>query len=240
MHTRVQFNSITESSRILTCTLIQCKTDNIYHIFFCNRRIYVWRELWKSRTPQNYYVIDAWKQLPPYPSDSARSAQSNAVRCEIDNQNMNSVLALKIFESIHKMHLRCFGVNIHPCYQIRLFFVCSRGAPVLANDINLQIHGFLGNNSMCLRFNMTLTTRNVSFWAKTFIYKLPQGVRLARPRGRCKGDYILVILRLSPHLPNGYVLFWLYYDNASPLNEMKTLNVLNSKSIFSCICNRSL
>ena len=55
------------------------------------------------------------------------------------------------------------AINMHPCYQIRLFFVCSRGAPVFANDINLQIHGFLGSNSVCLRFNMMLTTRNVSF-----------------------------------------------------------------------------
>ena len=162
------------------------------------------------------------------------------MRCVIDNHNMNSVLALKIFESIHEMHLRCFGVNMHPCYQIRLFFLCSRGAPVIAKDINLQIHGILGNNSMCLRFNMALTTRNVSFWAKSFIYKLPQGVRLAPPRGRCKVGYIWVILRLSPHLTNEYVLFWLFYDNESPLNEMKTLNVLNSKSTFSCICIWSL
>ena len=168
----------------------------------------------------------------PYLPDSARTGQSNAVRCELDNQNINSVLALKIFESNLKMHLRCFGVNMHPCYQIRLVFVCSRGAPVLAKNINLQIHGILCNNSLCLRFNMTLTTRNVSFWTKSFIYNLPQGVRLAPQRGRCNGGHIWVILRLSPHLPNEYILFWLDYDNASPQNEQKTLNVLNSKCIF--------
>ena len=76
---------------------------------------------------------------------------------------MNSVLALKMLDNIHKIHLRCFGVNMLPCYQIRFFFVYSRGAPVLAKDINLQMHGILSNTSLCLRFNMTLTTRNVSF-----------------------------------------------------------------------------
>ena len=154
----------------------------------------------------------------PYPTDTARFAQSNAMRCEIDNQNINSVLALKIFESIHKMHLRCFGINMHPCYQIRLFFVCSRGAPVLAKDINLQIHDILGNNSMCLRLNMTLTTRNMSFWAKSFIYNLPQGVKLAPPRGRYNGGHIWFILRLSPHLPNEYV----YSDSTMTLHHYWT------------------
>ena len=76
---------------------------------------------------------------------------------------MNSVLALKIFDSIHKMYLRCFGVDMHPCYHKRVFFECSRGAPVFAKDINLQIHGISSNNSLCLRLNMALTTRNVSF-----------------------------------------------------------------------------
>ena len=85
---------------------------------------------------------------------------------------------MKIFESIHKMHLRCFGVHMHPCYQIRFFFVCSRGAPVLARDLNLQIRGILNNNSLCLRFNMTLTTRNMSIGTKCLICNLPQGVIL--------------------------------------------------------------
>ena len=62
----------------------------------------------------------------PYLPNSARSGHSNAVRCELDNQHIKSVLALKIFESIHKMHLCCFGVNMHPCYQVKFFFVCSR------------------------------------------------------------------------------------------------------------------
>ena len=43
---------------------------------------------------------------------------------------------------------------------------------------------------------------------------------------------IWVILRLSPHRPNEYLLLWLYHDNPSPMNEQKTLNVLNSKSFF--------
>ena len=68
------------------------------------------------------------------------------------------------------MHLRCFGVNIYPCYQIRFFFECSRGAPVLAKAIDLQIHGILSINSLCLRFNMTFTTRNMSFGTKSFSY----------------------------------------------------------------------
>ena len=126
----------------------------------------------------------------PYLFESARSGKSNAVRCELDNENMNSVLALKIFENIHKMHLRCFSVDMRPCYQIKFFFVCSLGAPDLAKYINLQIHGILSNNSLCLRFIMKLTTRNVSFWTKSSIYNLPQGVRAPPPRGRCNGGHI--------------------------------------------------
>ena len=151
--------------------------------------------------------------------DPARSAKSNAERCELYNQNMDSILAWKIFESIHKMHLRCFDVYNHPCCQIRLFFVCSRGAPVLAKYIHLQIAGILSNNSLCLRFNMTFTTRNASFWTKCHVYNLPQGVTLASPHGRCNGGHIWVILLLSPHLPYKFVLFWLCCDNASLLNE---------------------
>ena len=45
------------------------------------------------------------------------------------------------------------------------------------------------------------------FEKKSFIYNLPQGVKLAPPRGRCNGGHIWVILRLSPHLPYEYVLF---------------------------------
>ena len=105
------------------------------------------------------------------------------------------------------MHLRCFGINMHPFYHIRFFFVCSRGAPVLAKDINLQIHGIVSNNLLCLRFNMTLTTRNVSFLTNSFIYNLPEGGRAAPPPDRCNGGHIWVILRLSPHLPNQYVIF---------------------------------
>ena len=63
-----------------------------------------------------------------------------------------------------------FGVNMHPYFQIRFFFVCSRGAPVLAKDINLQMHSILSTNLLYLRFSMTLTTRNVSFWTMFFIY----------------------------------------------------------------------
>ena len=134
----------------------------------------------------------------PYLPDSERSGQSNAMRCELGNHNMNSILTLKIFESIHKMHFRCFGVNMHPCYQIRFFFICSRGAPVFARDVNLQIHGILSNNSLCMRFGMPFITRNVSFWIKTFSYNLPQGERWASPLGRCNGGHIWVILLFSP------------------------------------------
>ena len=73
-----------------------------------------------------------------------------------------------------KCILSCFGVNLHPSYQMNIFFVCSRGDPVLAKDMNLRIQGISSNNSLCLRFNMTLTTRNVSIWTKSFIYNLPK------------------------------------------------------------------
>ena len=55
--------------------------------------------------------------------------------------------------------------------------------------------------------NMTLKTRNVSLETKYFIYNIPQGVRKASPHDRCNGGHIWVILQLSPHLPNAYVLF---------------------------------
>ena len=42
--------------------------------------------------------------------------------------------------------------------------------------------------------NMTLTTQNVLFGTKRFIYNLLQGVRLAPPRGRCNGGHIWIIL----------------------------------------------
>ena len=66
----------------------------------------------------------------------------------------------------------------------------------------------------------------------SFIYNLPQGVKFVPPHGLCNGGHILVILRSSPHLHDDHVLFWLYYDNASPLNEQTVLNVLNLKSAF--------
>ena len=59
----------------------------------------------------------------------------------------------------------------------KILFRMFGGAPVLAKDIFLQICGILSNNSSCLRFNMTLTTRNVSYWTKSFIHNLSQGVR---------------------------------------------------------------
>ena len=68
--------------------LFQCKTHNIYHIFFCKRLIYVRRELWTFNSPHKCYVIDAGRKLP-YLAESAMSGQSNAVRCELDNQNIN-------------------------------------------------------------------------------------------------------------------------------------------------------
>ena len=64
------------------------------------------------------------------------------------------------------MHLRCFGVDMHQYYHMKFFFVSLRGASVLAKHINLQIHGFLSKN-VCLRLNMTLTARNVSYGTKS-------------------------------------------------------------------------
>ena len=90
---------------------------------------------------------------------------------------------------------------------MNIFFVCSRGAPVLAKDMNLRIQGILSNNSLCLTFNMTLTTRNVSIGTNSFIYNLPQGVKLVPPHGICNGGHILVILQLSPHMQDEHVLF---------------------------------
>ena len=68
-----------------------------------------------------------------------------------------------------ELNTRCFGVNVHPYYQMSFFFARLRSAQFVAKDIHLQIHGILSNNSLCLRFNMTLTTRNMSFSTKPFI-----------------------------------------------------------------------
>ena len=95
---------------------------------------------------------------------------------------MNSILPSKIFKSIHKMHLRCFGVNMHPCYHIRFFFLCSRGAQVSAKDI----HGILSNSSLCLKFNMTFTTQNVSFGTKFFLSTI-------YPKGRNKSFHAAAV-----------------------------------------------
>ena len=115
---------------------IQFMYENVtFFLFTIKQIISIFCNLSFARQYSNWRL----KKKTPYLPDSARSGQSNAMRCELDNQYMNSVLALKIFESNNKMHLRCFGVNNHPCYQIRFIFVCSRSAPVLAKDINLQI-----------------------------------------------------------------------------------------------------
>ena len=86
------------------------------------------------------YLMDEENSIPSWLSEVW------LIKCGemyLDNQSMKSVLALKIFKSIHKKHLRCFIVNtsMPPCFQIRFFFVRSRGAPVLAKDIHLQVHG---------------------------------------------------------------------------------------------------
>ena len=105
---------------------------------------------------------------------------------EIDWNALTFFLLLLLFICIHVTRKDCFCM-------------------FEANDINLQKHSILSNNSLCLRFNMTLTTRNVSFWSKSFIYTLLRGLRLAPPHDRCNGGHILVIWRLSPYLPNFYI-----------------------------------